>query len=471
MDFITAILLLVLVVWSPLILTRLPLVAGCLVFLLLANCFSIEFARFEVGPVTMSLDRIFLVVLVAAFFVQRRLLGTPPGLTRRLAWDDILLAGFAGLVAISTFMHDWRTPATSDIQIIQHLINGYLTPLVLFWVARQSVVSQRQLRWTYFAFVTFGVYLAVTGLLEVSRQWDFVFPRYIADPRLSLHFGRARGPMVHAVTFGTTLASGLICGWALWPQLRTRGRLVLAALAPLALAGLFYSFTRSVWLGTALAVTVVLVLTFRGWLRVGVLTTLALAGLVVSAVYLDRIVAFDRTDNTASQTQESVDARSSFAYVSWQMFLDHPLLGVGFGQFPREKLPYLADRSTELRLEAIRPMVHHNTYLSLLTELGLVGLSLYLAVLALWARGAWQLWNSSGPSWQRSQGLVMLAILALYAVQCLFHEMSFSARDHSLVFFFAGLTANLRPASKPASDCIAAGANWLFQPRAVRQSA
>jgi O-antigen ligase len=464
-DFIAALLLLVLLVWSPLILTRLPLVAGCLVFLLLANCFSVEFARFDIGPLNMSLDRFFLIFLVGAYFVQRR--REPPGLTRPLAWDDVLLGAFALLVTASTFMHDWRTAPTSEIQIIQHLVNGYLTPLVLFWIARQSAVSERQLRWTYLAFVVFGVYLAFTGVMEAFRQWDFVFPRYIADPKLSLHFGRARGPMVHAVTFGTTLATCVICGWALWPTLHARGRLLLAALAPLAAAALFYSFTRSVWLGTAVAILVLLVLTLRGWQRVGVLSSLVVAGLLVAATQLDRIVAFDRTDNTAAQTQESVGLRGSFAYVSWQMFLDRPLFGFGFGQFPTAKLPYLSDRSTELRLEAIRPMVHHNTYLSLLTELGVVGLGLFVAVLAMCGRGAWRLWTTAGPPWRRTQGLVMLAILALYAVQCLFHEMSFSVRDNCLVFFFAGLTANLRPATSPVTVHAATFLAWLFRPRSA----
>ena len=468
MDFIAAILLLAVLVWSPLILTRLPLVAGCLIFLLLANCFSVEFARFDIGPLNMSLDRFFLIFLVGAFLVQRR--HTPPGLTRRLAWDEVLLAGFAALVTASTFMHDWRTAPTSEIQIVQHLVNGYLTPLVLYWIARQSAVNERQLRWTYLAFIVFGVYLAFTGVMEAFRQWDLVFPRYIADPKLSLHFGRARGPMVHAVTFGTTLATCLICGWALWPTLRARGRLLLTALAPLAAAGLFYSFTRSVWLGTAVAIVVLLLLTLNGWRRIGVLSSLAIAGLLVAATQLDRIVAFDRTDNTAAQTQESVGLRGSFAYVSWQMFLERPLLGVGFGQFPTAKLPYLSDRSTELRLEAIRPMVHHNTYLSLLTELGIIGLGLFIAVLALWGRGAWRLWTSSEPSWQRSQGLVMLGILALYAMQCLFHEMSFSVRDNCLVFFFAGLTASLRPAGRPVVFPAAEIGAWLFGPRSLRQS-
>jgi O-antigen ligase len=231
---------------------------------------------------------------------------------------------------------------------------------------------------------------------------------------------------------------------------------------------LFYSFTRSVWLGTALTIVVLLMLTLQGWRRVGVLSGLALAGLLVAATQLDRIVAFDRTDNTAAQTQESVGLRGSFAYVSWQMFLERPLLGVGFGQFPAAKLPYLADRSTELRLEAIRPMVHHNTYLSLLTEVGILGLGLFVAVLVLWARGAWRLWTSDDhPHWQRTQGLVMLGVLALYAVQCMFHEMSFSVRDNSLVFFFAGLTASLRPQSAPAMPQIASLVEWFTRSRSV----
>ncbi len=66
------------------------------------------------------------------------------------------------------------------------------------------------------------------------------------------------------------------------------------------------------------------------------------------------------------------------------MFLDSPILGFGFGQFPEAKWPYIDDRSTDLNLEIIRPLSHHNTYLSLLVELGLVGLTLYMLLLASW---------------------------------------------------------------------------------------
>ena len=135
--------------------------------------------------------------------------------------------------------------------------------------------------------------------------------------------------------------------------------------------------------------------------------------------------------------------RSSFAYVSWHMFLDRPIFGFGFGQFPMAKCAYLADRTTDLDLESIREYVHHNTFLSVLTETGLVGLALYLAILAGWAAplGTWC--STTSPAWVRAHGMLLLAVLAVYACQGLFHELSYTPIDHSLVFLLAGVGVGL----------------------------
>jgi O-antigen ligase len=142
------------------------------------------------------------------------------------------------------------------------------------------------------------------------------------------------------------------------------------------------------------------------------------------------------------------------------MFKDKPLFGFGFGQFPTQKLPYLSDRNTDLQLETIRPWSHHNTYLSILTELGIVGLVLFVGILAAWALRGWRLFrNAEAPAWVQDHGALTLAVLAMYAVQCMFHEMSFTARDNALMFLVAGLTSGLHAmATRPAAARASASA-------------
>ena len=130
------------------------------------------------------------------------------------------------------------------------------------------------------------------------------------------------------------------------------------------------------------------------------------------------------------------------------MFLDRPILGFGFGQFYREKLPYLCDHRTPLQLELIRDFIHHNTYLSLLTETGLVGLGLYLAILIGWARRGWRLTRGENPTWVRAHGVLFLGALATYAVQMLFHEVSYTTLDNSLLLLLAGVAVGLETKCK-----------------------
>jgi O-antigen ligase len=126
------------------------------------------------------------------------------------------------------------------------------------------------------------------------------------------------------------------------------------------------------------------------------------------------------------------------------MFLDRPILGFGFGQFPEAKLPYLSDRSTPLDLESIRPLAHHNTYLSLLVELGLMGFLLYMALLGMWLLYGWRLARGSRqPDWARHHGVLFLCAMATYAVQMLFHDVTLTSIDHSIIYLLAGMTVGM----------------------------
>ena len=182
--------------------------------------------------------------------------------------------------------------------------------------------------------------------------------------------------MVTAVSYGMYVAIALMAAWVCREWTGRRGRFLLWALLPLLGTGVLLSFTRSVWLGAAAGAFILLALALRGPQRRLILATVAAAGLLAALIGADALKGLRREDSEAD-SRRSVSMRASFAYVSWQMFLDRPLLGFGFGQFPAAKLAYLDDRNlTDLNLESIRDYVHHNTFFSVLTETGLLGLAL-----------------------------------------------------------------------------------------------
>jgi O-antigen ligase len=310
---------------------------------------------------------------------------------------------------------------------------------------RQARVGPQQAGLVNASLIAFGLYLAVTAILEVNRAWSFVFPRYIADPEIGLHFGRARGPMVQSVSLGMYLGICLIAvaifAWAG----SSRRKLALSAVVPLFAAGIFFTYTRTVWLGAALGLMTVFACAVQGRWRMLGLGAVVAAALLVSAVRIDSLLGFQR-EGSAAETRNSASMRLSFAYVSWLMFLDRPILGHGFGEFPTAKLPYLDDRSVDLQLGEIRGYAHHNTYLSLLTEVGIIGLGLFLAVLSSWTWQAWRLWNNiAAPAWARAQGLLLLGVLPIYCSQAVGHDLTYTPLDNSLLFLIAGLVAALRP--------------------------
>src|SRR5947209_4444437 len=105
MELLIPIAVAVLAIWLTWFALRGSLIAGCLVYLLVASCFSYPFLHFELGSIPVTLDRLIVVALVAAYLVQRALGRTDP---KPVAPVDKLLLAFLAVLTISTFTHDWR---------------------------------------------------------------------------------------------------------------------------------------------------------------------------------------------------------------------------------------------------------------------------------------------------------------------------------------------------------------------------
>lgn len=447
-------------VWAVVALVRGSLIAASLGVLLSVCCFGYEFVHFDLGPIPLTVDRVMLGLVIGMLIVQRSLRLTDP---KPLNKADVTLLAFVGYLLISMLLSDWSGFPKGQVGPMWRWVGGYFTPLVLYWAAKQAPWTERTAGVVQGTLAVFGLYLGFTAAMEIAQQWSLVFPGYISDPKVGLHFGRARGPMVHGVSFGHYMGVCLLAAWLWIYRLNPIGKAVQIMVLPLYFAGVFFSYTRSVWMGTGLGLCTLLVMMLKGRTRIVVMTSIAMAGVLVGLTQAEKIVGFQR-EQSAADTAESANMRVGFAYVSWLMFQDRPLFGFGFGRFPLDKKPYLEDRATDLNLEKLRPYVHHNTFLSILTDTGLLGLGLFLASMGLWVKNAWDVYRSDqSPDWAKRQAVLMLGALGVYAMQLLFHELSYTPMDNSLIFFLAGTASALVPRRKPAVAQAAAPA--VAEPR------
>jgi O-antigen ligase len=120
--------------------------------------------------------------------------------------------------------------------------------------------------------------------------------------------------------------------------------------------------------------------------RRGVVVSLAFAAVIAAVVYFGALASVTARDRILEL--EGGTGRTDIWTVGWRMVEDQPLRGVGAGNFPIASIHYLLEPGALLRDDFIvdNPKVAHNTYLNVLAELGVVGLALFLAVIAfsLW---------------------------------------------------------------------------------------
>ena len=480
------------IAWGAVVFMRGGLIGGCLAVLLASVCFSVPFYKIELGPLPLTADRLLLVLLVVQYVFWRRWgLANP----KPLGKTEIILFIFLGVLAVSTFTHDWKA---ENYRPVSWLVISYLMPATMYWIARQIKLGQRTILVLFGSLALLGVYLAVTSLAEYFQLWWLVFPRYIvtsAADATAEFVGRGRGPLLNPIANGLLLTACFGAAMMLWPwlagkysnllktgataglpssdggisQKNTAGQassgtripdtqlvhqviggrasqLMLLGVIGLLAAALFYTLTRSVWMGGLMAVALAVGLALPWSWRVPLLIFGLMACVLLTAYHWDNLIAFKRDKALAAEkTAESVELRPILATIAWKMFLDRPVLGCGYAQYGTEHKNYVSDRSTHLALERGRGYIPHNAALCLLTETGLIGLGLFATMFLLWGLDAWRLWSDPAlPLWARQQGLLMLIVLVAYFINGMFHEVSVVPMANMTLFFLAGITEGVR---------------------------
>ena len=296
-----------------------------------------------------------------------RLLGSDddaPHPARALEW---LLAGYLVLYGVQAA---WSADFEKALQQVAFF---YIPFSLLFCLLREVEWTPRLVAGCLGILVALAVIFVGVGFVEYSRKQLFLNPRIIAANEFSSYF-RVNSLFFDPNIYGRFLAMVMLAlaTVALW---RSRLRDVLAAGALLALlwAGLILTLSQSSFaaLLAGLAVLAALRWSVR-WTVAATLAALVVGGLVVlvghSALKIDL--------NKGSAADRATSGRTALISGGWRLFEHRPVLGWGSAAFA---LQYRAHESASSERAV---SASHTIPVTVAAEQGIVGLAVYLALLA-----------------------------------------------------------------------------------------
>lgn len=383
---------------------------------------------------SLTIPRIGIVVLVL-LLVAMIALGR---LELRHAWPASgALAAVALCFFLSAAVSGFET--RSVVSIHYRLIGGYLFPFTVFGLILHAFKAERDFRRLAIFFALLAGYLTFTGWCEYLGLRALIFPRFINDPSVGIHWGRVRGPFVMSAAMGLALTYCYFNNLVLARNVQ-RGRWALYVMNAAMLPVIFWTKTRSVWLVFVFCSLIWVTYSRRHTTRVVSIAVLIAVCLAVGVVNMDNFLSTERAKGGITD-MEPILLRIGLAKMTWQMLQEHPLFGVGFGHF-RDYAPGFARDPSSATYAFGSSALEHNNLLSIVAETGLVGVGLYLFMMAVLLRYSIRLYRklpASGSGFINRELLVLYWILATaYFIDGTFRETSDNPFANSLFF---GLSA------------------------------
>ncbi len=240
------------------------------------------------------------------------------------------------------------------------------------------------------------------------------------------------GILCQLTVFGAAVASS--------PRAR-RFRVWIAVAVVMMFAALLFTMTRGAWIAVFAGLATVCVL-----LRSRVLAVAAVLAIGVMLLYTHhyrndqgRTLSVDTF--TTEQADRNVATRLVLWDMSWQMFLDHPLLGVGIGDYSTEAERRLAERHVRTTVDS------HNIYLQILATRGVVGFLPFVAYWGVLVMSLWKLRRRAAlGSMARYYAIGALGATAAVLVGALTENNIDDAEVFTAFMFLVGMARAIMPA-------------------------
>ena len=339
-----------------------------------------------------------------------------------------MMAAFTVLLVLSSLLFSSRR-----IFGLRLTLDVFVVPFLGYYLARRFVTSERGFRQLNKAFVCLG--MLVLAACTVERLVNQGMFYRLKGPFMQ---GALRGSsilhIVVVVIFFAVLLENITAKRdpTYRPAAKKEIRWFLILACPLLI---LMTWSRGNWMGLIVGLWALMLLGRR---LMGRYQRLAMAGLTLVIIPLSAIGLL-HLRSTQVMDQRVGNVRNVLGrFATWKAVagegLKHPVLGIGLNN----SRDVLAEVSGEEGADAVYGTVH-NSFLTLFTELGLVGLLSYLAVVGSLALTGYRLYTQGKGPRERWRGVIVLAVLAAYQLPGFFAStLQMFGFGHILVFVFLG---------------------------------
>lgn len=329
---------------------------------------------------------------------------------------------------------------------LSFLVQGYVMPITAFFIARRIMWRPADIYFLFWSLLGVGVFLAFTAILQLFMGISIFVPQYMEVVHSE---SRATGTFSNASEYGLVMNALLLIGIYLYLTVTDRlGRVLVLLSLFLIMGGILLSETRATWVGVACSLLVIYLFDHR--VR-PMLTVAAVLASVTAAVALPFFLDSETIYHRVTELSPIYNRLAAWA-TGLNMMLQHPLLGIGFGNgtFGLLKQDYIVGFG-DISGQWVRDLaVPHNEYIHIGALTGVVGLSVYLGLFYRVVRLVVECYREqTGEGLQRDLAIYGGAIALSFFVNGLFVDTGKFNYIAILMYFLLGVMASRCATTSP----------------------
>ena len=372
---------------------------------------------------------------VLLLMILSNMVGLRKSRPMHLGRAELAMLIFLGLTLVNIY-----TVGSDTKKDFINFYENLFIPFCLYWLIRLNAPTKRDFKILLWAVLPALVFQCVIG------QLTWFAPGNLPEKWLGLEGARTVGTLRNVAVYTSFL---MLLGLLLFNYAMTSAstwlKPVLIIIFGLALYNVFMSFSRGSWLGELLVVVGLLFLYPRVILNT-VITVLVIIIILGNSILASQVDwAMERLND-----EDTANGRIIGNTASMRMIEAKPLTGWGWGNYDRYNVSFKT-RVGDIAIDT--KGTSHNTYLSIMAELGLPTFLLYMFPVGWWFYLSLKVWRHLPPrNLLGSRLLIMLWLLMLhiFVVTNFMDMIRFHPFGTSIWWMTLGLIASIvQPYLKP----------------------